>query len=590
MLTHLQIRDFAIVEAVELEFGRGFTALTGETGAGKSILIDALMLAVGGRADSGSVRHGAERAEVSATFALAGNAAALAWLDEQSIEHEGECQLRRVVGTDGRSRAYVNGLTVPVQSLRALGELLVDVHGQLEFQSLSRRGYQREMLDGSGQLAARNAAVRTAHAAWQALEEQRASFEQRARERESRLDLLRHFVTELQALDPRPGEAEAVIEERKRISSLGRLAEGTAQVEVLLAGDDGGITSALARSQGVLRQLAGLDAALEPVAIQLEEATIAAREALSSLRRYTDALDADPARQEWIEARLAALEAVARKHRVETRELPALRDALAAELSELDAGAVSESELQQRLAVARDRYLAAAKLLTQGRQQAATALDRKVTGFMQALGMPGGVFATRVEAQDPPVFSAHGNDEVEFLVSANPGQPPRPLAKVASGGELSRISLALQVAAVEAAHLPCLVFDEVDAGVGGAVAEMVGRQLHELAGKGQVLCVTHLPQVASQSDHQLRVSKHVADGKTRTRIEVLDDADRTEELARMLGGTTITDRTREHAREMLASARKAGATPQAGSPPGVRRATGVSGGKDKPRARSGRAG
>ncbi len=590
MLTHLQIRDFAIVEAVELEFGRGFTVLTGETGAGKSILVDALMLAVGGRADSGSVRHGAQRAEVSATFALAGNAAALAWLDEQSIEHEGECQLRRVVGTDGRGRAYLNGLTVPVQSLRALGELLVDVHGQLEFQSLSRRGYQRETLDGSGQLAARSAAVRAAHAAWQTLEEQRATFEQRARERESRLDLLRHFVTELQALDPRAGEAEAVIEERKRISSLGRLAEGTAQVEALLAGDDGGITSALARSQGVLRQLAGLDAALEPVAMQLEEATIAAREALSSLRRYTDALDADPARQEWIEARLAALEAVARKHRVETRELPTLRDALAAELAELDAGVVSESELQQRLAAARERYLAAAQLLTQGRQQAATALDRKVTGFMQALGMPGGVFATRVEPQDPPVFSAHGNDEVEFLVSANPGQPPRPLARVASGGELSRISLGLQVAAVEAAHLPCLVFDEVDAGVGGAVAEMVGRQLHELAGKGQVLCVTHLPQVASQADHQLRVSKHVADGKTRTRIEVLDDADRTEELARMLGGTTITDRTREHAREMLASARKAGTPPQAECQPGARRAKGVSGGKDKPRARSGRAG
>ncbi len=590
MLTHLQIRDFAIVEAVELEFSRGFTVLTGETGAGKSILIDALLLAVGGRADSGSVRHGAERAEVSATFALAGNAAALAWLDEQSIEHEGECQLRRVVGADGRGRAYLNGLTVPVQSLRALGELLVDVHGQLEFQSLSRRGYQRAALDGSGQLTARNAAVRTAHAAWQALDDQHASFEQRVRERESRLDLLRHFVTELQALDPGPGEADAVVDERKRISSLGRLAEGTAQVEALLAGDDGGVTSALARSQGVLRQLVGLDATLEPMAAQLEEATIAAREALAGLRRYGAALDADPARQEWIEARLAALEAVARKHRVEPRALPALRDTLAAELAELEAGAVSEAALQQRLAAARESYLAAAMLLTQGRQQAAIALDRKVTGFMQSLGMPGGVFATRVEAQDPPVFSAHGNDEVEFLVSANPGQPPRPLARVASGGELSRISLALQVAAVEAAHLPCLVFDEVDAGVGGAVAEMVGRQLHELAAKGQVLCVTHLPQVASQSDHQLRVSKQVSDGRTRTLIEVLDEAARIEELARMLGGKTITDRTREHAREMLASARQAGAPPQPAAPLDGRRATGASRGKDKPRARSGRAG
>jgi DNA repair protein RecN (Recombination protein N) len=340
----------------------------------------------------------------------------------------------------------------------------------------------------------------------------------------------------------------------------------------------------------VLRQLVGLDAALEPAAAQLEEATIAAREALSSLRHYADALDADPARQEWIEARLAALEAVARKHRVETRELPALRESLAAELDELEAGAVSESELHQRLAAAREQYVAAAIVLTKARQKSAAALDGKVTGYMQALGMPGGVFATRVEPQDPPVFSAHGNDEIEFLVSANPGQPPRPLARVASGGELSRISLALQVAAVEAAHLPCLVFDEVDAGVGGAVAEMVGRQLHALAGKGQVLCVTHLPQVASQSDHQLRVSKRVADGTTRTQIDVLDEAARIEELARMLGGTTITERTREHAREMLATARRAAASSKAGSPPQGGRATGASGDAGKPRARSGRAG
>ena len=584
MLTHLQIRDFAIVEAVELEFGRGFTVLTGETGAGKSILVDALLLAVGGRADSGSVRHGAERAEVSATFAVAGNTAALAWLDEQSIGHEGECQLRRIVGADGRGRAYLNGQVVPVQSLRALGELLVDVHGQLEFQSLSRRGYQRETLDGSGQLADQCAGVRQAHAAWQVLDQQRASFEQRLSERESRLDLLRHYVHELQALEPKPGEAQALAEERKRVASLGRLVEGSAQVEALLAGEDGGATSALARSQGVLRQLVGLDPALEQTAAQLEEATIAAREALASLRRYADALEADPTRQEWVEARLAALEAVARKHHVETHELPGLRATLAAEFDELEAGVLSEAEMQQRLAAARERYLEVAQVLSAARRKAATVLDRKVTDYMQSLGMPGGVFMTRVEPQAPPVFSAHGNDEIEFLVSANPGQPPRSLAKVASGGELSRISLALQVAAVEAAHLPCLVFDEVDAGVGGAVAEMVGRQLHALAARGQVLCVTHLPQVASQSDHQLRVSKHIAGGSTRTRIEVLDEPARVEELARMLGGTTITDRTREHAREMLAAAKSSGTAAPA------RETKGASGDKGRTRARSGRAG
>jgi DNA repair protein RecN (Recombination protein N) len=580
MLTHLHIRDFAIVEAVELEFGRGFTVLTGETGAGKSILVDALLLAVGGRADSGAVRHGAERAEVSATFAVAGNAAALAWLEQQSIEHDGECQLRRVVGADGRGRAWLNGQPVPVQSLRALGETLVDVHGQLEFQSLARRGHQREAVDDSGGLAPQAQDVREAHAAWAALDAQRASFEQRLRERESRLDLLRHYVAELQALDPREGEADTLLEERKRIASLGRLAAGTAQAEALLAGEDGGATAALARAHGVLRQLAALDGALEPATAQLEEATIAAREALDSLRRYAEALDADPARQEWLEARLAALEAVARKHRAEARELPALRQSLAEELAGLEAGALTAAQLQQRLEVARKRYLEAAQALTQGRRKAAAALDRKVTEFMQSLGMPGGVFATRVEPQDPPVFTAQGNDEVEFLVSANPGQPPRPLARVASGGELSRISLALQVAAVQAAHLPCLVFDEVDAGVGGAVAEMVGRQLKALATQGQVLCVTHLPQVAAQADRQLRVSKHVAAGSTHTRIEALDDATRVEELARMLGGATITSRTRDHALEMLAAARAPGGP-----------ATPAAGGKGTPRrARSGRAG
>jgi DNA repair protein RecN (Recombination protein N) len=582
MLTHLQIRDFAIVEAVELEFGGGFTVLTGETGAGKSILVDALMLAVGGRADSGAVRHGAERAEVSATFDVRANPQALAWLEEQTIEHDGECQMRRVVAGDGRGRAYLNGQAVPVQSLRALGEFLVDVHGQLEFQSLARGGYQRDTLDASGSLAAEVDAVRRAHAEWHELDARRATFERQLRDRTSRLDLLQHYVHEFAALDPKSGEAEALADERKRVASLGRLADGTAQVESLLAGDDGGITAALARSQSIVRGLVTLDAALEPAATQLEEASIAAREALTTLRRYVDSLEADPARQEWVESRLAALEAVARKHRVETVELPAVRDRLETELAELETGALSEAELLQRLEAAHRRYLQAANTLTASRRRAAEALDAKVTGFMQTLGMPGGVFATRVEPHDPPQVSGAGNDDVEFLVSANPGQPPRPLAKVASGGELSRISLALQVAAVEAAHLPCLVFDEVDAGVGGAVAEMVGRQLQALANRGQVLCVTHLPQVASQADHQLRVSKLVAAGNTRTRIEVLDDAARVEELARMLGGTQITARTREHAQEMLTSGRR----PAAAS----KRAKAASGDKGSSRGRNGRAG
>jgi DNA repair protein RecN (Recombination protein N) len=557
MLSLLQIRDFAIVESVELELGRGFTALTGETGAGKSILVDALLLSVGGRADSTAVRHGADRAEITATYDVSGNSAARAWLAEQSVDVDsGECMLRRVVGSDGRSRAYVNGRAMPLQSLRELGELLVDVHGQLEFQSLSRRAYQRELLDGSGDLAALRGVVRDAFRAWRVLDAERAEFDQRSRDREQRLELLRHYVGELDRLEPKAGEPGALAEERKRIAGLGRLADGTAQVESLLADEAGGITSALSRAQSVLRQLTGLDASLAETERLLDEAAIASREALSGLRRYADSLEADPARQEWVETRLAALEAVARKHRIDVNELPALQQGLAEELAGLEGAAINEAELTRRLRAAGEAYGQASRRLTEARRKAGQALDAKVTETMQGLGMPGGRFVTQIESIEPMVYSEHGSDDIEFLVSANPGQPPRPLAKVASGGELSRISLALQVAALDAAHLPCLVFDEVDAGVGGAVAEMVGRQLRALADSGQVLCVTHLPQVASQSDHQVRVAKLSSGGTTRIRVQTLDADERVEEIARMLGGTSITARTRDHAREMLESAKR----------------------------------
>ena len=582
MLCQLQIRDFAIVEAVELELRPGFTALTGETGAGKSILVDALLLAVGGRADSGAVRHGAERAEVTATFGVSGNTAALAWLAEQEIAHEDEVVLRRSVATDGRSRAYVNGQAMPVQSLRALGEHLLDIHGQLEFQSLARRGYQRDLLDESGRLGIEAAAMRDAFRHWHALDLEREAFEQRVRDRDSRIELLSHYVAELQALDPKADEPRLLAEERRRISSVGRLAEGTAQAESLLAGEAGDVAGALGRAQALLRSLSGLDPALAATERLLEEAAIACREAVANLRRYADSLEADPARQEWVESRLAALEEAARKHRVETGRLPALHAELEMELAGLRDGAASLADLERRLAAARTERDRIARRLSEARRATGAALDARVSSLMQGLGMPGGVFATRAESREPPQCTEHGSDEIEFLVSANPGQPPRPLAKVASGGELSRISLALQVATLNATHLPCLVFDEVDAGVGGAVAEMVGRQLRALADSGQVLCVTHLPQVASQAEHQVRVSKHTAGGTTRTALESLDGDQRVEELARMLGGAKITARTREHAREMLdASARRAAPPPEAVTP--------ASAGAGSSRARSGRA-
>jgi DNA repair protein RecN (Recombination protein N) len=584
MLTHLQIRDFAIVEAVELEFGPGFTVLTGETGAGKSILVDALLLAVGGRADSGAVRHGAGRAEVTAAFDLTRNAAALAWLAEQGVEHDGEVILRRSVAADGRSRVYVNGQTMPVQALRAIGELLVDIHGQLEFQSLVRRGYQRDLLDESGGLRESAAQMRATFQRWRDLDADKRAFEQGDRDRDHRIELLTHYVTELEALDPEAGEPRRLADERRRIAALGRLADGVAQLEQLLAGDGGDVVAALGRAQGVLRQLSEIDPALNETGGLIDEAAIALREAVAGLRRYADALEADPARQEWVESRLAALEDAARKHRVDVDALPDLRERLTRELATLRQGASDLSDLERRLAAAGRERDHVARELSQSRRDAARILDLRVTEFMQGLGMPGGVFQARVETLDPGHCTEYGQDEVEFLVSANPGQPPRPLAKVASGGELSRISLALQVATLDAAHLPCLVFDEVDAGVGGAVAEMVGRQLHALAASGQVLCVTHLPQVASQADHHVRVTKRAVGGTTQTSLQVLDTEARVEEIARMLGGSRITARTREHAREMLEAAPIAAPT----TPPPKSRP--ASRGKGSSAGRSGRAG
>ena len=581
MLTLLQIRDFAIVESIEIQFRHGFTALTGETGAGKSILVDALLLVIGGRGDSTAVRHGAERAQITAAFDISANPAARAWLEAQSVDADGECMLRRLIGADGRSRAWINGQSMPITALRELGEVLVDVHGQLEFQSLTRRGHQRELLDSSGGLAAETASVAAAWREWRDAEAARADLEQRARDRDARLDLLGHYVAELDALDPKPGEAAELQQERRRGASLGRLAEGASQLQVLLGTDGEGAAAVLGRSQALLRPLVALDPGLVDAQRLVDEAAIACREALGALDHFADSLDSDPARIEAVEARLAAFEAVARKHRGDVAELPALRGRLTAELTELSEAGVHLAELERRTAQALACYQGAARELSVARHAAARRLDTQVSRLMQGLGMHGGLFETRIEVSEPPPTSEHGIDAIEFQVTANPGQPVRALARVASGGELSRISLALQVATLDSDRRPCLVFDEVDAGVGGAVAEMVGRQLAALARSGQVLCVTHLAQVAAQADRQLRVVKHAERGTTHTALDELEGESRVEEIARMLGGARLTDRTRDHAREMLDAARTGAATDKA---------TSSARGKGSSRARSGRAG
>ncbi|MBX3703043.1 MAG: DNA repair protein RecN [Steroidobacteraceae bacterium] len=556
MLVHLQIRDFAIIDAVELELAGGLTAFTGETGAGKSIIVDAVMLALGARASADAVRHGAERAEIAATFDAAGDAAVQRWLEEQSIDaDDGEVVLRRVIGRDGRSRQYVNGQALPAQSVRELGELMIEIHGQQEFLSLVRRDAQRALLDGHGGHDRLLAQVAGPAAEWRRLREERNGLAAMARERGARLELLRYQVGELEALGLAPGEVQDLAGERARLANHGRLAEAARNALALAYEADGSDAHALAaRAVTQLRAAAALDARLaDPLGV-LEESLIGLREAGSRLSAYLEALDADPARQEQVERRLAAVEDLARKHRVVAEELPVQVDRLRAELAALEQSETTLGALDGQIAAALARYREAAAALTVARKGAARTLGTAVTGVMRQLGMPGGRFEVAVETAAGADPAAAGDDGVEFLVSANPGQPVKPIARVASGGELSRISLALQVAAATRHPRSCMVFDEVDAGIGGGVAEIVGRKLRELGGRGQVLCVTHLAQVASQADRQLRVTK-LTDGRTsRTAVAALAADERVEELARMLGGVEITRKAREHAREMLRAA------------------------------------
>jgi DNA repair protein RecN (Recombination protein N) len=550
MLSHLQLRDLVIVDHAELELHGGLTALTGETGAGKSILVDALLLIAGGRAGADIVRQGAERAEVTASFAGLSTAAA-AWLESQSIDQDGDLVVRRVVGADGRSRAYLNGQVVPVQALRDLSEHLIEVHGQQEFQRLVHRSAQRELLDERVHDAPLLTTVAELYDRYQTCRRDVDALKGAAADRDARLDLLRYQLRELQGEVGTVAAIEALFQDQKRVAARARL--GAAVQTALTAAYEAEADSAhdlLCRSQAALRTVADADPQLASVAGMLGEAAILTQEAATSLRHYLDSLDMDPARQDEIERHASALESLARKHRVAVTELPAQLAGIERDLSLLETAELSLASLESQLAgYARD-YRAAAARLSAARQAAARQLSEQVTQLMQTLGMAGGQFSVAVTRSDTE-FSATGSDEVEFLVSANPGQSPKSLAKVASGGELSRISLAVQVAAAEGSTALCMVFDEVDAGIGGAVAEIVGRQLRSLGERAQVLCVTHLAQVASQGHWQFRVTK-LTDGKiTRTAVKPLAAAERIDEIARMLGGIDITDQARAHARDML---------------------------------------
>jgi len=551
MLTHLQIRDFAIIDLIELEVRAGLTVLTGETGAGKSIVVDALALLTGGKGGAEVVRAGTERAELSATFDISNSPPALReLLAEQSVEAEDELTVRRVIASDGRSRGYLNGVSVPLTLLREVGSMIVDIHGQHEFQSLTRPSAQRELLDEFGDHQELAGSVREAHKIWIALVNRTIELEGKARDRDSKIELLRHQVGELKALDLKEKEFAELTEERTRHSNRGRLAEAAqAAVGLLYDSDEGNAHATASRALAGIKTLSSVDPRLAKVVPMVDEATIQIREAARELSRYLETLDIDPARQEEVERRLAAIEELSRKHRIPATELTTRAAELEQQLAELDSADNALSALRKTQAEALDAYRKLATQLSASRQTAARALSKDITARMQTLGMAGGRFLIDI-TQTSGEPAAHGFDTVEFRVTANPGQPLRPLAKVASGGELARLSLAVQVAG-SSKEERCMVFDEVDSGVGGAVAEIVGRELKALGYSGQAICVTHLPQVASQGHHHLRVSK-LTDGKTtRTTISELTMDERAEELARMLGGLEVTGKAREHAREML---------------------------------------
>jgi len=572
MLRHLQIRDLAIIDEVEIDFAGGLTVLTGETGAGKSILVDAVELLGGGRAGAEVVRAGAERADLSASVDISKVGGELRHvLEEQSIPHEGELLLRRVIGTDGRSRAWVNGQSVPVTMLRRIGELLFDIHGQHEFQSLMRSHAQRELLDEFGQLESQVGLVRATHAAWLALMNRSVTAEAAASDRHARLDLLRYQVQELDALRLGEGEIGSLNEERTRMSHSDKLAQSArAALEGLYESEHGNAHQLLARAATALRNAASTDTRLAALHPTIDEAAAQVQEVARELARYLESLEFDPARQEAVERRLATIEELARKHRVEPADLPAWHGALQRELSSMETAAADIGSLRGQVASDMAAYQEQARKLTVARAAAARTLATAVTRRMQELGMAGGNFVADITPLESAEPATHGADRVEFRVSTNPGQPPRAVAKIASGGELARLSLAVQVCCARTAA-PCMVFDEVDAGIGGAVAEIVGRELRSLGSGAQALCVTHLAQVACQGHQHLRVAKLTDGRSTRITVTALAAEARTEEIARMLGGLEITARARSHAIEMLERAASGTALPAPASAPRRRR-------------------
>ncbi|AYM78552.1 DNA repair protein RecN [Janthinobacterium agaricidamnosum] len=554
MLHTLSIRDFVIVDTIELEFSAGFSVLTGETGAGKSILIDALTLALGGRGDASVVREGAAKADITADFSV--SEVAQAWLVAHEFANDdGGALLRRVIDNAGRSKAYINGIPATAAQLRELGDMLVDIHGQHAHQSLLKSEAQRALLDG--QATAREAGaeqdarqVAALHKRWRALVRQREEFETNAANVLYERERLEWQVGELEKLAAKPGEWTEITNEHSRLSHAASLLEGAQEALAIISeSEDHPIVSQLSALNQKLGKLVSVDAELQPIVDLIESSRIQLQESVYALNNYLDRVELDPERLHQLDARMEAMHSTARKFRVTPEELPEEHAKLSEKLQHLADASDIEGLLRQEAKIEAE-YRAVAERLSATRRAAALELGQAVTRAMQELSMTGGSFEIALHPCDP---AAHGLEQVEFLVAGHAGTAPRSLAKVASGGELARIALAISVITSHATTTPTLIFDEVDSGIGGAVAEVVGRLLKRLGQGRQVLCVTHLPQVASQANQHFQVAKSTLDnGKTASRIDMLDAKARVEEVARMLGGLEITATTRKHARELLA--------------------------------------
>jgi len=546
MLRTLSIRDFVIVDHIELEFSAGFSVLTGETGAGKSILIDALSLTLGGRGDASMVREGAAKADICAEFSSTPTCDA--WLAEQELDaEEGMILLRRVIDNAGRSKAYINGVSATAAQLRELGTLLVDIHGQHAHQSLLHSDTQRHLLDNNAQLGPKAQEVGASYKHWFALRQQRTQFETNAKQVLLERERLEWQVSELDKLRIQPEEWQEITNEHSRLAHAASLIEGAQFALNAISESEDPILKQIAVINQKLAKLTEFDEDLQAIVDNLEPARIHLQEATSALNDYLSRVELDPERLRTVEDRVEALHSCARKFHVAPEELPALLVSLSNELAALGEATDLDSMLQMEQAALK-QYKALASELSQARIAAAKNLSAAVTNAMQDLSMAGGSFDIALTPIEP---SAHGMEHIEFLVAGHAGVAARPLAKVASGGELARIALAISVIASSSTATPTLIFDEVDSGIGGGVAEVVGRLLKRLGQRYQVLCVTHLAQVASQADQHFQVSKTSHAEGTVSQIELLDHKARVEEIARMIGGLEITATTRKHARELL---------------------------------------